>query len=442
MEETNIKQMEETNIKQMEIPNINDIKHIDDFGSNPSIIMNLMNFNMQYLVNNNSYREKINTLKKDLDRSKDKNYEIIEDFNELRADYSALLRKYKKLNPPDIHSKSKKRKGDDIVQPNNLKKKRKSKYSLKEEEINRIFYGINNIEDIINLENLGSKIYHDPKLIKLINIIPPLKKLQSMVGLTEIKQTIFNHILYFIQGLNYDEMYHTVISGPPGVGKTELGKILGSIYLGIGILQNDTFRIVKRSELIGKYLGHTAAQTQEIIDECKGGIMFIDEAYSLGNEEKKDSFSKECLDTINQNLTENKNQLMCIIAGYKDSLNKCFFSYNEGLKRRFPFWYDIKGYDSEELKEIFKRKVIKDKWELGSEVKSEFFQEKFEFYGGDIDTFTFYCKMAYSKRIFNNSLPDDKILIIDDLNDGYNTFNDSKDKLKEKAFKPPFGMYV
>ena len=237
-------------------------------------------------------------------------------------------------------------------------------------------------------------------------------------------------------------MYHTVISGPPGVGKTELGKNLGSIYLGLGILKSDKFRVVKRSELIGKYLGHTAAQTQEIIDDCKGGVMFIDEAYSLGNEDKRDSFSKECLDTINQNLTENRQEFMCIISGYKDYLNKCFFLYNEGLKRRFPFWYDIKGYTADELKEIFKRKVVKDNWKLCAEVKSEFFKEKFEFFGGDIDTFTFYCKMAYSKRIFNHSNQDSKELSLEDLDAGYKTFLESKDKLKEKEFKPPYGMYV
>jgi len=407
-------------------------------------VMQMINFNMQYLVNNNIYQEKIQKLETDLIDAKNRNYEIIEDFNDLKEDYTILLRKYKKNNPHEMCCGKRKTISDTngLVKPTNIKKRRKGKTSFSDEQMNRVFMNINNIDDIIKLEEHGKKIYHNPKIIKLINIIPPLKKLQSMVGLDEIKSAIFNHILYFIQDLNKDEMYHTVISGPPGVGKTELGKILGSIYLGLGILKSDKFRVVKRSELIGKYLGHTAAQTQEIIDDCKGGVMFIDEAYSLGNEDKRDSFSKECLDTINQNLTENRQEFMCIIAGYKDSLNKCFFSYNEGLKRRFPFWYDIKGYDSDELKEIFKRKVIKDNWQLDSEVKSEFFKEKFEFFGGDIDTFTFYCKMAYSKRIFNNSDQDSKKLSLEDLDIGYKTFLESKDKLKEKEFKPPFGMYV
>ena len=133
---------------------------------------------------------------------------------------------------------------------------------------------------------------------------------------------------------------------------------------------------------------------------------------------------------------------MSIIAGYKDSLNKCFFSYNEGLKRRFPFWYDIKGYDEEELKEIFKRKVLKENWKLKSDIKSDFFKEKFEFYGGDIETFTFYCKMAYSKRIFNNSQDDNKTLTMEDLDSGYKNFEESKEKLKEGNSPPPFGMYI
>ena len=405
-------------------------------------VIQMINFNMQYLVNNNFYKKKIDDLEIEITDYKNRNCDLIDQISDLREDYSTLLKKYRKVNPPKIYRENSKRKSSEIVQPNNLKKRRKSKYSISDQELDRIFLNINNIDDIIDLEKHGKKIYHNPKLIKLINIIPPLKKLQNMVGLDEVKIAIFNHILYFIQDLNKDEMYHTVISGPPGVGKTELGKILGSIYLGLGILKSDKFRVVKRSELIGKYLGHTAAQTQEIIDDCKGGVMFIDEAYSLGNEDKRDSFSKECLDTINQNLTENRQEFMCIIAGYKDSLNKCFFSYNEGLKRRFPFWYDIKGYTPDELKEIFKRKVIKDKWILDSDIKSDFFKEKFEFFGGDIDTFTFYCKMAYSKRIFNHSNLDNKKLILEDLDNGYKTFLENKDKLKEKEYKPPYGMYV
>ena len=74
----------------------------------------------------------------------------------------------------------------------------------------------------------------------------------------------------------------------------------------MGFLKNDKFKLVKRSDLIGEYLGQTAVKTQKVIDSIIGGVLFIDEAYSLGNSEKRDSYSKECLDTINRNLTENE----------------------------------------------------------------------------------------------------------------------------------------
>jgi SpoVK/Ycf46/Vps4 family AAA+-type ATPase len=413
----------------------------NNFTESDDSVIQMIGYNYQYLANNNFYQYKLDEIEKEKKELYRENCKLAENLENSRDDYRYILKKYKKLLPkPEAYNN--KRKAPDMVQPSKMKKRRRSKYSLKEDKIKEIFHNIKNITDIIKLEEHGTTILHDPKLVKLYNIIPPLKKLDYMVGMENIKHQIFDHILYFIQGLNTDEMYHTVISGPPGVGKTELGKILGSIYLGLGILKKDTFRVVKRSELVGKYLGHTAAQTQEIIDECQGGVMFIDEAYSLGNEEKRDSFSKECLDTLNQNLTENKGNFMCIIAGYKDALNKCFFSYNEGLKRRFPFWYHIHGYDEHELKEIFVRKVKLSGWSIDHEVKSDFFKDKFKFYGGDIETFTFYSRMAYSKRIFNDSERDTKILTLTDLENGFKKFEDSKEKLIEKGSPPPFGMYV
>ena len=219
-------------------------------------ITKLIGYNMNYLANNNYYQFKNDELEKEKSKLFIDNCRLHEDFKDLRKDYSDLLSKYKKLKePPEIY---KKRKSSDIVESYKFKRRRKNKGSLGYDKIKNIFENINSIEDIINLREYGNKIHHDAKLVKLINIIPPLEKLNNMIGLEDIKSQIFDHILFFIQNLSFDEMYHTVISGPPGVGKTELGKILGSIYLGLDILRNDTFRIVKRSELVGKYLGHTA----------------------------------------------------------------------------------------------------------------------------------------------------------------------------------------
>ena len=184
---------------------------------------------------------------------------------------------------------------------------------------------IKSLEDLIELGKMYDpllKVRYNIDLEKLSNLVKPLEKLKLMIGLNNIKESIVGHITYYLANLEEEtnDMMHTVITGPPGVGKTQLGQILGDIYYNLGILQGNktkkrgrnsqfkdngyTFKIIKRSDLVGKYLGHTAVKTQKVIDSCEGGVMFIDEAYSLGNAEGRDSFSKECIDTINQNLTE------------------------------------------------------------------------------------------------------------------------------------------
>ena len=229
-------------------------------------------------------------------------------------------------------------------------------------------------------------------LKKLNNLIEPLEKLDNAIGMEKIKKTIVDQIIYILQKFDKEEeMLHTVIEGPPGVGKTMLGKILGEIYYNLGIIkkkkiektntatnplmslfepidqykkkdnkdqdQKFPFKVVRRSDLIGQYLGHTAQKTQDAIDEANGGVLFIDEAYALGSEDLKDSYAKECIDTINQNLSENKGNFVCIIAGYPLELEKYFFSQNRGLERRFVFRYKIDKYTAEELYQILLTKI-------------------------------------------------------------------------------------
>ena len=107
------------------------------------------------------------------------------------------------------------------------------------------------------------------------------------------------------------------------------------MYSKIGVLKTNNFVKVTRQDLIAGYLGQTAIKTAKVIEEAKGGVLFIDEAYSLANSEKEDSFSKECLDTICECLSNYKDDLMVIIAGYEDELNTTFFRVNKGIESRF-----------------------------------------------------------------------------------------------------------
>jgi len=324
---------------------------------------------------------------------------------------------------------------------NNYKKMR---FSYDNDKIIEMLKSIKSISNIINLKDKWKEIRHNHILQRLYNLIPAIEKLNDMIGLETVKKNIFKKIIYYVRNPNNDEYLHTIISGPPGVGKTELSKIYADIFVRLGILKNCTFISVKRDDLVGKYLGQTAPKTRELLDKALGGVIFLDEAYSLGNEEKKDSFSKEAIDMINQYLSEKKNEFMMIIAGYDTELDKCFFSYNPGLKRRFSSYYNIEEYSYNELIDIFKIKISKSKYnnEISEEELTKFFKEnhkEFKFFGGDIEKLINEMKYSQSFRTFYDN-KDSQTIIYEDLKDAFINFKSHQKKKINKD--PPYGMYL
>jgi len=311
-----------------------------------------------------------------------------------------------------------------------------------EYEFVRITKEIKDIDDLIEL----AKIYNPAENKKyninmesLSKLVDPLTELKRMIGMPKLKKAILNQVIYFLQDFEEKNahMMHTIIEGPPGSGKTEVAKILGKIYAKLGFLKKEKVLSVKRSDLVGQYLGQTAIKTQKVIDSAKGGVLLIDEAYSLGNSEQRDSYSKECIDTINQNLSEEKSEFICIIVGYKNSLKECFFSYNAGLERRFPFRYTIDEYTYEDLMNIFKKLLVDYKWEVIAEEKKllKFFEENrkvFEFNGGDLDNLLQQSKIAHSRRVFTLDKEVKKKLTIDDLENGLKAMMDNEEISKRK----------
>lgn len=306
---------------------------------------------------------------------------------------------------------------------------------------------INNIADILDLikkYNLDPMIKYNINMRALHDIKEPLEDLNNMVGLKTLKTSIVDQILYFVQGLHkIDEksrnknkesidFMHTVIYGPPGTGKTEVAKIMGKIFSKLGILNKGTFSKVTRSDLIAGYLGQTALKTRDVIKESLGGVLFIDEAYSLGNSEKRDSFSKECIDTLCEALSDHKENLMVIIAGYEKELKDCFFSHNQGLDSRFTWRFKIDEYTGEELFNIFVKKVSDIGWVFLDENKDaiDWFnknKEYFRFYGRDIETVLAKTKIAHSRRVFCKPEADKKKITIEDLEIGFKTYINSDD---------------
>lgn len=316
-----------------------------------------------------------------------------------------------------------------------------NKHSYDDDTIKQIFSNIKSIHDIISLKTKWVNIKHNIKLQCLHNLIPALEKLDKMIGLTNIKDEIFKIIIYYIQNDHIDEYLHTVIEGPPGVGKTEFARIYADIFVRLGILKNDTFIQIKRDDLIAKYLGQTSHRTKDLLNSGMGGVIFLDEAYSIGDYEKRDSFSKEAIDMINQYLSEKKGEFMFIIAGYEDDLERCFFNFNKGLKRRFSHRFKIEKYTENELIDIFKLKAASLNYiiDIKDEVLYNFFKKnysKFEYYGGDIERLINYIKYEQSIRCFKQNLDDNYDIVIADLENSIKNFD------KKEKDSPPFGMYT
>ena len=312
----------------------------------------------------------------------------------------------------------------------------------------KIKVDINCIDDILKIiEKYPIKfdIEYNINIDGLHNIKEPLIKLNNMIGMKELKNSIIDQILYYMQNLHMvnnmmnNDFMHTVIYGPPGTGKTETAKIIGQLFSKMGILKRNVFKKATRHDLIAGYLGQTAMKTNAVIKECLGGVLFIDEAYALGNNEKRDSFAKECIDTLCEGLSNHKEELMVIIAGYENELKNCFFSYNQGLDSRFNWRFKTDDYNYIELYGIFKKKVNEIKWSLSKNINEDWFEDKmkyFKFYGRDMETLLSKTKITHGRRVFGMDENVKRLISLDDINKGFKNFinnEEVKSRIKKES---------
>ena len=360
---------------------------------------------------------------------------------------------------------------------------------------------IKNIKDLIDLcdnYKMAVNVEYNINMQALHKIKNDLVELNNMIGMKNLKENIVDQLLYYLQNLhvpsatysnsgtsNSGDFLHTVIYGSPGTGKTEVAKIIGRIYSNLGVIKSrgsssssstyvppkkksssgsssssssssslsssrPKFKKVTRSDLVAGYLGQTALKTKDAIKDSLGGVLFIDEAYALGNTEKRDSFSKECIDTLCEALSDHKDDLMVIIAGYEKDLNECFFAYNDGLDSRFTWRFKIDDYTAEDLRDIYTKKVKDFGWSIheNEEIKAEWFEKHmkyFKYYGRDMETLFSKTKIAHSRRVFCKPENVKTKITMKDLENGFEMYtnnNEVKKRAENNDIKVIENMYL
>ena len=295
-------------------------------------------------------------------------------------------------------------------------------------DISTSIHSFGDILDILETHPYDSSKEYNIDLKALHKIQNEIHALNQMIGLESVKKSILRQLMYFMQGFTDDpidsDYKHTIFTGPPGTGKTEMAKLLGTMYSKIGVLKNNVFKKVTRTDLVAGYLGQTAIKTQKVLDECSGGVLFIDEAYSLQSD---DSYAKECVDTLCEALSDRKNTLMVIIAGYTNELDNTFFHINSGLKSRFIWRFDIEPYKVHELFQIFQHLSSVRKWTLEDAINVNWFETKYKHFldnGRSMEQLFSYSKIAHAQRIYGKDPTLRKTLNLDDLEMGYKLYEE------------------
>jgi SpoVK/Ycf46/Vps4 family AAA+-type ATPase len=394
------------------------------------------------------------------------------------------------------------------------------------------------MEQLITMLDSG-KIFQNSK-----KLIEALLKLNNLVGMEKCKQSIIDQVKFLLLEERFSElgsasktMLHTLIFGPPGTGKTELGRTLSEIWIAIKEVRerrqeeqalemhdeiqiyvdsihnsaarqeneleslqstvfsnkrkysqmlkanvdkvvdihqeidqtldnldrllrrkyrqlNPTskkaetlFKVVSRKDLVAEYMGQTAIKTKKVIESAIGGVLFIDEAYSLFQDDK-DSFGKEAIAVIIQYMTEFPDKVIFIFAGYKNEMLDTVFTANPGMKRRFSWVFEIDGYNNKELSDIFLLQLKRDEWECDCDKQTldAFFskhKKKFPFYGGDTERFVFQCKLTFAREAFEKfNVVTKRSIGIEIMEKAIPHFQTNHLDSHKVSSEPPLGMYI
>ncbi|KON89001.1 stage V sporulation protein K [Sporosarcina globispora] len=199
------------------------------------------------------------------------------------------------------------------------------------------------------------------------------EELGALVGMEEMKKMIKEIYAWIYVNKKREEAglkagkqaLHMMFKGNPGTGKTTVARLIGKLFQKMNVLSKGHLIEAERADLVGEYIGHTAQKTRDLVKKAIGGILFIDEAYSLGRGGEKD-FGKEAIDTLVKHMEDRQHEFILILAGYSREMNH-FLTLNPGLHSRFPLVIDFPDYSIEQLMEIGQRMLKEREYTLSHE---------------------------------------------------------------------------
>ena len=222
----------------------------------------------------------------------------------------------------------------------------------------------NNSDNVLKLENI-------PNLYNVRDLPDILADLNNLVGLNKIKEQINDlvSLLKFNKKAHIDISkfnLHMVFTGNPGTGKTTVARLLSDILYNLGYTKKNKLVEVSAKDLIAEYVGQTAGKTYNVLKSAFGGVLFIDEAYSIVDSGSNASFANDCMTTILRVLEDQRDNLIVIFAGYEKQMEN-FVKFNPGLKSRIGYTIKFDDYTKQELLDIFKQLVEKDSFKITEE---------------------------------------------------------------------------
>ncbi|MGG7187222.1 AAA family ATPase, partial [Clostridium butyricum] len=308
----------------------------------------------------NRFIENIDTIIKALENTE--NYKLKKTSDEYKSDFSKSkydnVDSYKSTENKDKHNDKKmdkkkpEKKEDDLTKKESSEFQKNSKSNEGERNSNTLEEALEKLNSLTGLKNVKKEIERIVRLIKYAKNRNEVLKINKEINLS----------------------YHFAFMGNPGTGKTTVARLIGDIFYYLGILEKGHVVEVDRSDIVGKFIGETAKLTKKAIDKAMGGILFIDEAYSLakGGENSND-YGKEAIETLLKSMEDNRGKFTVIFAGYKKEMRN-LINMNPGLQSRINLMINFDDYTDEELIHIAKNIAKEEYYKLSEDGEKAFIE--------------------------------------------------------------------